>query len=408
MQELKQARELMVEHFLRVCHDLTLKYWSKDGANVASKALKENLHHVEKVLKICEEPLNEKHPIPAIVNILVESQIYQFSSRFFYNFILHILFPTLVRKFLECCAQLAMEQKKPVAKLNFECLLADEIGRRIGWSSEEYKNSMESAKKTFDEIEINQKGNRELKSHFYYCYGRYKFSQRNVSEADDYLQKSLELRQSEQQTDLEKGEKQTDLETVYQVASLTLLGKIHQTAKKDIELITYFYYEALGKSKQYLGDHELTLNCYKRLGDIMLEKQQNEDALGYYDKAEETRQVLGITDSSVSSVYYLENRGSCLSNLCRHQEAVQVLKKACGIIVKLPGDNIQCKFQLVSRLAEVLNKQKIGCPEAKEYANEALEMSKKLSGKKIIIVKKIMETIIGESKINRNISHIRM
>ena len=106
LHELKQARELMVEHFLRVCHDLTLKYSSKDGANVAGKALKENLHHVEKVLKICEEPLNEKHPIPAIVNILVESQIYQSSSRFFYNFILHILFPTLVRKFLECCAQL--------------------------------------------------------------------------------------------------------------------------------------------------------------------------------------------------------------------------------------------------------------------------------------------------------------
>ena len=290
-----------------------------------------------------------------------------------------------------------MEKKKNVAKLNFECLLADEIGRRIGWRSEEYKNSMESAKKTFDEIEINQKGNRELKSHFYYCYGRYKFSQRNVSEADDYLQKSLELRQSEQQTDLEKGEKQTDLETVYQVVSLTRLGKIHQTATKDIELITYFYYETLGKSKQYLGDHELTLNCYKRLGDIMLEKERNEDALGYYNKAEETRQVLGITDSSVSSVYFLENRGSCLSNLRRHQEAVQVLKKACGIIEKLTGDNIQCKFQVYSRLAAVLNKQQIGCPEAKEYANEALEMSKKLPGKKIIIVKKIMETIIGES-----------
>ena len=78
LHELKQARELMVEHFLRVCHDLTLKYWSKNGSNVARKALKENLHHVEKVLKICEEALNETNPIPSIVNILVKSQILQF------------------------------------------------------------------------------------------------------------------------------------------------------------------------------------------------------------------------------------------------------------------------------------------------------------------------------------------
>ena len=398
LHELKQARELMVEHFLRVCHTLTLKYWSKNGSNVARKALKENLHHIEKVLKICEEALNETNLIPAIVNILVESQIYQSSSRYFYNFILHILSPTLVRKFLECCSQLAKEKKNAVAELNFECLLADEIGRRIGWTSDEYKKRMESAKTTFDEIEENEKGNRELKSHFYYCYGRYQFNQRNANEAEKYLQKSLELRQSEQQTDLEKGEKQTDLETVDEVVTLTLLGKVCQSAKKDTELITEYYNVALKKSKQYLGDHELTLNCYKRLGDIMLEKERNEEALGYYDKAEETRKVLRITDSSVSSVYFLKNRGSCLSNLGRHQEAVQVLKEACGIIEKLPGDNILCKFQVYSRLAEVLNKQKIGCPEAKEYAKETLEMSNKLpGGKKIIIVKKLMETIIGES-----------
>ena len=184
LHELKQARELMVEYFLRVCHDLTLKYWSKDGSNVARRALKENMHHVEKVLKICEEALNETNPIPAIVNILVESQIYQSSSRFFYNFILHILSPTLVKKFLECCSQLAKEKKNVVSELNFECLLADEVRRRIGWTSDEYKNRMESAKTTFDKIEENEKGNRELKSHFYYCYGRYQFNQRNANEAE--------------------------------------------------------------------------------------------------------------------------------------------------------------------------------------------------------------------------------
>ena len=391
LHELKQAKELMVEHFLRVCHDLTLKYWSKDGSNFARKALKENLHHVENMLKICDEALKETNPISAIVNILVESQIYQSSSRFFYNFILHILSPTLVRKFLECCARLAVEKKKSEAKLNFECLLADEIGRRIGWESKEYKKSMELAKTTFDEIENNQKGNREIKSHFYYCYGRYQFNQRNASEAEEYLQKSLELRQSEQQTDLEKSETQTDLETVDQVVTLTLLGKVCQPgAKEDC------CYKALRKSKEYLGDHELTLNCYKRLGDIKTDKKRNEEALEYYNKAEETRKVLGITDSSVSSVYFLKNRGTCFSNLGRHQEAVQVLKEACGIIETLPGDNIQCKLQVYFRVAKALNKQEFGCPEAKEYAKKALEVNKKLSSKRFLNGKKEMEAIIRQ------------
>ena len=310
LHELKQARELMVEHFLKVCHDLTLKYWSKDGSKFARKALKENVHHVEKVLKICEEALNETNPIPAIVNILVESQIYRSSSRPFYNFILHILSPSLVRKFLKCCSQLAKEQKNVVAELNFECLLADEIGRRIGWTSDEYKNSMESAKATFDEIEENEKGNSEQKSHFYYCYGRYQFHQQRDSKTKDYrkaedcLQKCLKLRlQSEQHTDLEKDENQTDLHaTVDQVLALTCLAKVYQAAKKNMEVIIECYYEALRKSKQYLGYHELTLTCYKKLGDIKLEKQENEEALGYYDMAEKTRKELGIIDSSVSSV----------------------------------------------------------------------------------------------------------
>ena len=266
LHEQKQASELMVEHFLSVCHDLTQNYWSKNGSNVSRKALKGNLHHVAEALKICEEALNETNPIPAIVNILVESQIYQSSSRFFYNFILHILFPTLVRKFLECCAQLAMEQKNSVAKINFECLLADAIGRRIGWKSEEYKNSMESAKTTFDEIENNQIENRELRSHFYYCYGRYQFNQQNASEAEEYLKKSLELRESEYQT---------DLEMVDQVVTLNFLGKVYQTVEKDAESIPKYYYEALGKSEQCLGDHELTLSCYKRLVDIKMQKKDN-------------------------------------------------------------------------------------------------------------------------------------
>ena len=285
-----------------------------------------------------------------------------------------------------------MEQKKSIAKINFECLLADEIGRRIGWRSEEYKNSMESAKKSFDEIENNQKGNRELKSHFYYCYGRHQFNQQNASEAEEYLKKSLELRQSENQT---------DLETVDQIVTLNFLGKVCQGTEEVAESIPKYYYEALGKSEQSLGDHELTLSCYKRLGDIKMQKKDNEDALEYYDKAEKNREVLGITDSSVSTVYFFKNRGSCLYYLGRHQEALQVLKEACDLVEKLPGDNIHCKFLVYSRLAEVLNKQECGCPESKQYAKKALEVRKKLEnkfGKTNLFITKKMEGIMGNQR----------
>ena len=46
-----------------------------------------------------------------------------------------------------------------------------------------------------------------------------------------------------------------------------------------------------------------------------MQKRDIEDALGFYDKAEEIRNVLGITECNVSSVYFLKNRGSCLSYL---------------------------------------------------------------------------------------------
>ena len=86
--ELKQARELMVEHFLKVCHDLTLKYWSKDGSSVARKALKENLHNVQKVLKICEEALNETNSIPAIVKVKFTNLPQDSFTILFYTFYL--------------------------------------------------------------------------------------------------------------------------------------------------------------------------------------------------------------------------------------------------------------------------------------------------------------------------------
>ena len=75
---------------------------------------------------------------------------------------------------------------------------------------------------------------------------------------------------------------------------------------------------------------------------------------------------------------------------------MQVLKEACGIIEQLPEDNIQCKLQVYFCLAKALNKQEYGCPEAKEYAERALEVRKKLHGKRFLYEKKNMKEIIGQ------------
>ena len=60
---------------------------------------------------------------------------------------------------------------------------------------------------------------------------------------------------------------------------------------------------------------------------------------------------------------------------------MQVLKEACGLVEKLPGEIIDCKFQVYRRLAEALNRQEFGCPEAEEYAKKALGLGNKIDGK---------------------------
>ena len=73
---------------------------------------------------------------------------------------------------------------------------------------------------------------------------------------------------------------------------------------------------------------------------------------------------------------------------------MQVLKEASGLVEKLPGENIQRKFLVYCCLAETLNKQAFGCPEAKEYAKKALGLSNKVHGKHFF--NKSMQTIIEQ------------
>ena len=298
--------------------------------------------------------------------------------------------------FLVFCAKLAKKLKDVAAEVNFECLLADEIGRSIGWKSKEYQERIEFVKEEFfDEIEENQLVNSEVKSNFYYRYGFHQ--QSRASRRNEFFHKFLKI-ESEKQIDLGKDGEQTDLEKVDQVLSLTQCGRVWQLFN-DREKATDYYNKALTKSKECLGNHELTLNCYKRLGDTKIEKD-NKEALKYYNMAKETHEVLGITDSSVSSVYLIKNRGCCLSLLGQHQEAVEVLTEACDVIEKRLGDNNDCKFKVYFSLAEALNRQAVGCPEAVEYARKALEVGSNLDGKKIIYMMKKMK-IVRDSRRTR-------
>ena len=83
---------------------------------------------------------------------------------------------------------------------------------------------------------------------------------------------------------------------------------------------------------------------------------------------------------------------------------MQVLKEACGLVEKLPGEIIECKFQVYRRLAEALNKQAFGCPEAEEYAKKALGLGNKIHGKERD--KKSMQTIIEQQLKKKKSSHI--
>ena len=340
--EMVNALQRMVSHFLERCQGLTHKYWSREGFNAARMALTEDLHNIEEMLRICEQACDERTLKSVIVDTLVKSDIYQSSSRFFYNFILHFLSPRLVKNFLDCCVKLAEQQEDVVANINFQCLLAGAIARESGWKSGEYTNYMKSVIQTFEENKGNLQEENGLKSHYYYCYGRYLGNQKatnwtkgNLDQGKCYLQKSFDLR---------KIPGNNPFKEVDQVVTLHQLGRLNKM--KDEEALAEEKFQmAIELSEKSLGDHELTSSSYKKLGDLYFKWKKNEEALKCYDKASEIHERLGLSNCSVSSLTLLKNRGSCLSHLNRAEEAVQILNEACYLMEKFPENYIQGKFR---------------------------------------------------------------
>ena len=339
--EMVNAQERMVSHFLDKCQRLTHKYWSRDGFNAARKGLTEDLHNIEEILRICEQACDERTLNSVIVDTLVKSDIYQSSSRFFYNFILHVLSLTLVKNFLDCCVKLAKQQEDVVAILNYQCLLADAKGRESQWKSSEYTNDMKSVMQTFNENEDKLQKENGLKSHFYYCYGRYLGNQETNSNEDHLLLAKCYLQSS---FDSRKIPGNNPFKEVDQVVTLHQLGRLNKM--KDEEALAEEKFQmAIELSEKSLGDHELTSSSYKKLGDLYFKWKKKVEALNCYDKASEIHERLELSNCSISSLTLLKNRGSCLSRLNRAEEAVRILDEAYYLMEKFPENYIQGKFK---------------------------------------------------------------
>ena len=171
-EEAMRAKVLMVKHYLKLGHGLTMKSYSKDAYKDSREALKQEASNIQNVLKICCQQGGQTSS--DISNSLARSKIYTTSARLFSVFVRTITPAPIVDEFLQRCANLAKEKKQHATKINFDCLLvAEERSKTIGKSDEHFIFAMEEIKKEFDTHIEDLKEDKSLCAHFYYQYGRY-------------------------------------------------------------------------------------------------------------------------------------------------------------------------------------------------------------------------------------------
>ena len=362
------AQGLMVKHFLHMCHLLTMKSYSKDGFTFARELLKKDAHNVEETLKICcqDEATNLN---PNVIKSLASSDIYNSSSRFFYNFGWDLLPLTVLRNFHESCIKLAGGREQVAIQLTFQCLVADQEGYKSAWKSPEYINRMEAIKKAFDRNETALKDDRSLLSYCYYFYARYYSNQPKNTPYPDLSEDDL--------APLSENKARNPTDNAHEVHILIRradLNKIRATEDKEkyeeyMNCAKSLNNQALSSAKESLGDHELTCICYKLLGDLYIE---NEKALMYYSEAIKLRKNLQL-DSNEPFVYLLKNYGSCLFYCDRFKESVETLHEARNIAEKL-GEKRPCTANVYYALARTFRSWKPDSQEAAKYAKAAVEM----------------------------------
>ena len=336
-----RAEVLMVEYYLELGHQLTIKSYSKDGYKVNSDALKQEVSNIQNVLKICcqqEDPTRSD-----ISDCLANSEIYKTSSRLFSIFIRSIIPRPIVYEFLERCANLAKERGQHIIKIDFDCLLAAEIRHKsMGKSDEHFVSKMENIKKEFETHYEDVKEDKSLCAHFHYQNGRYlsfiskscegKERLKHANQAREELEKSLELRKTLPHTPVGKAD------TIFSLMHLGTEYKVifanerylKNTSEADaaFEQAEKYYRDAIELSKVNLGEqHLLTLWIYKNLGDLFLTDKKHDQAEEMYTLAINISENLGL-DATEKYVLLLKNLGVCLTESDRASEAIQILKRA--------------------------------------------------------------------------------
>ena len=384
LEQAMRAEVLMVEYYLQLGHQLTIKSYSKDGYKDNREALKREASNIQNVLKICcqqEDPTRSD-----ISDCVAHSKIYTTSAKFFSLFVRTIIPGSMVDQFLQQCAKMAENRKQLAVKINFDCLVADqERNKTIGRDDEHFISKMEEIKKKFESHYEVLKDDQSLCAHYYYQYGRY-LSRKSESEegkkrlnlwidAREQLEKSLKLRETLTDTPEGKADK---------VFLLLQLGNIckgigsTEYRSKNQEQVEEYYREALQLSHDNFGDHELTSSCHKYLGDLFFTVKKRTLMLAEeeYSIAKKMREDLRL-DASERHVLLLNNLGKCLSETKRAKEAIEVLESARDTAEKLAESDepTVCMTKVYTSLAIAYDSLWMKS-EAVRYAEKAMEFDR--------------------------------
>ena len=404
--QFKRAQRMMVNHYLELEHDLTMKSYSKDGYQLNREALKEKAHNILNVLKLC---CQQSDPTTSdISHCLTNSKVYTTSARHFSLLVRTIIPGSIVNEFIQRCADMAKNKQQHAIKLNFDLLLADQ--ERIKSINKpdtlDYDATMENIQKEFDTHAEDIKKNKSLCANYHYQCGRYITrkslphqsgeGRKNLqNKAREQLKLSLKLRR-EQQKQLAVFDISVDIaDTVHSLLEVGNTYKIFDD--KNAEIAERYFNEAITLSQEKLGKHELTAHCHKYLGDLFLTNDKFEQAEREYIVVKQMREILGL-DTTERYVFLLKNLGICLIKNGKINEALENLERARYIAEKLLDPESpkakHCTAKVYASLA-IAYDLKGENSEAVKYANKAMKIKDVLHNNE---VEKIQEILSKETK----------
>ncbi|XP_046854804.1 uncharacterized protein LOC124447856 isoform X2 [Xenia sp. Carnegie-2017] len=417
-----------IQHYLEICHNATLKSYSKDGFIGGREILKREARNIEDVLSTCTTRNNQ------VSKILMTSDLFQSSCRFFFNTANDgVISEEILIKFVQTCSKLAEKHGKIRKKIDFDCILVDHEGRK-SWLSDGYFEKME---KVIDEYDRSEFPDDEplLKAHFKYQLGRYYFNkskdeneqpnrQREYFEkAANNIEESRNLRK--QNMERENSSPLTKVDVILSLLMLGHLRKYQSTQRHQVESFNELMAMAkdcCGKATalvdELLGKHPLKVDCHKVLGDLLLEMKQIKAARKNYEIALNVFEELKLTPN-IGKVYLLKNYATSLTKLQKYergkemfQRAKDYYKKAIALVDEFLGKHslkVDCHKVLGDLLLEM--KENESARENYEIALNVFEELELTKGKKVNLLKnyatslmKLQEYDRGEEMIQKAIA----